>query len=67
MKLINLLNSLFGFFLAVILIIIAAILLGYKSIKVQEREATNYYSVDYNSLKSHDVNNKNAYTLKDGK
>lgn len=67
MKIVNLLNSLFGFFLAVAIIVIVAILLGFKAIKVQEREALNYYTVDHGSLKSHDVNNKNAYTLKDDK
>lgn len=58
--LINILNSLVGFFLAVLIVVIAAGIVGYNAIRVQQSSATTFYSIDSHNLKKNDVANKDA-------
>lgn len=61
--LINILNSLVGFFLAVLLVVIAAGIVGYNAIRVQQSTATTFYSIDSHSLKKNDVANREAIKI----
>lgn len=58
---INILNSLVGFLLAVVLVVVAAGIVGYNAIRVQKSTATTFYSIDSQSLKKSDVSNRDAF------
>ncbi|MDU7693232.1 MAG: DUF4006 family protein [Helicobacter sp.] len=62
---VNLLNSLFGFFLSVILIIILAIVLGFWGISIQRAQATNNYQVDTSKLQTLSTDNAKLYKSKE--
>lgn len=57
---VNILNSLVGFFLAVLIVVAAAAVTGYNAIRVQQSSATTFYTIDTDSLKKSDIENHNA-------
>lgn len=58
---INVLNSLVGFLLAVVLVLVAAGIVGYNAVRIQQSTATTFYSIDSQSLKKNDTANHNAF------
>ena len=60
---INILNSLVGFFLAVLLVVIAAVITGYSALKLQQSSATTFYSIDSNNLKKNYTTNRDAIKI----
>ncbi|RDU72545.1 DUF4006 domain-containing protein [Helicobacter aurati] len=58
---INILNSLVGFILAVLIVVLAAVIVGYNAIRVQQSTATTFYTIDTQSLKKKDGNNHKAF------
>lgn len=60
---INILNSLVGFFLAVLLVVAGAVVVAYNAISIQRSTATTFYSIDTNSLKKIDTANKEAIKI----
>ncbi|RDU61454.1 DUF4006 family protein [Helicobacter sp. MIT 14-3879] len=63
---INILNSLVGFVLAVLIVVAAAAIVGYNAIRVQKSTATTFYTIDSQSLKKKDFNNHQAFqTIKE--
>lgn len=58
---INILNSLVGFVLAVLLVVIAAVIVGYNAIRVQQSTATAFYTIDTQNLKKKDSGNHKAF------
>lgn len=58
---INILNSLVGFLLAVVLVVVAAGIVGYNAVRVQQSTATTFYSIDSHSLKKNDTANRDAF------
>lgn len=60
---INILNSLVGFLLAVLLVVIAAGIVGYNALRVQQSTATEFYSLNSQSLKKNDTANKEAFQV----
>lgn len=59
---VNILNSLVGYVLAVLLVVGAAAIVGYNAIRIQKDTATSYYTIDTQSLHKKDANNRNAIT-----
>ncbi|GAB0172574.1 DUF4006 family protein [Helicobacter trogontum] len=64
---INVLNSLVGFFLAVLLVVIVAAIGGYNAMKIQQSSATTFYSVDSHNLKKNDTANQDAFKIIENK
>lgn len=60
---INILNSLVGFILAVLLVVGAAIIVGYNAIRVQQSTSTAFYTIDTQSLKKKDTANNKAFKI----
>lgn len=60
---INILNSLVGFILAVLLVVGAAIIVGYNAIRVQQSTSTIFYTIDTQSLKKKDAANSKAFKV----
>ncbi|STQ85319.1 DUF4006 family protein [Helicobacter muridarum] len=60
---INILNSLVGFILAVLLVVGAAIIVGYNAIRVQQSTSTTFYTIDTQSLKKKDAANSKAFKV----
>lgn len=58
---INILNSLVGFLLAVLLVVAAACIAGYNAVRVQQSTATTFYSLDSHNLKKNDTTNRDAF------
>ncbi len=58
---INILNSLVGFLLAVLLVVAAAAIAGYNAVRVQQSTSTTFYSIDSHNLKKNDTANKDAF------
>ncbi len=58
---VNILNSLVGFFLAVLIVVIAAVIAGYTAIQIQKFSSTTFYTIDSQNLKKNDVANSNAF------
>lgn len=64
----NILNGLVGFFLAVLLVVAAAVIVGYNAIKIQHNEAQSYYRIDTQILQKNNIKNHEAITdIKDKK
>ncbi|RDU67067.1 DUF4006 domain-containing protein [Helicobacter didelphidarum] len=59
--LINILNSLVGFLLAVLIVVGAAVVTGYNAIRVQKDTATTFYQIDASSLNKNDSANHDAF------
>ncbi|RDU74570.1 DUF4006 domain-containing protein [Helicobacter anseris] len=57
------LNGLFGFLIAVVLVVGLAISLGYVSVLVQQKESTNHYSIDRSAVEMKDTKNTQYYKL----
>lgn len=67
-SLIAVLNSLVGFVLAVVLVLVAAAVVGYNAIRVQKSTATSFYTIDSQSLRKSDGANHQAFqTIQDTK
>lgn len=64
---INILNSLVGFLLAVLIVVIAAVIVGYNAVKIQQSSATTFYSIDSHNLKKNDIANRNAFKITESK
>lgn len=63
---INILNSLVGFLLAVLLVVAAAAITGYNAVRVQQSTSTTFYSIDSQNLKKNDTANRDAFqTIKE--
>lgn len=60
---INILNSLVGFLLAVLIVVGAAVIAGYNAIRVQQSASTTFYSIDAQTLKKNDTANKDAFKV----
>lgn len=60
---INILNSLVGFILAVLLVVAAAVIVGYNAVRVQKSTATTFYSIDTQNLKKIDTKNNKALKI----
>lgn len=60
---INILNSLVGFLLAVLIVVAAAVIAGYSAIRVQQSTSTTFYSIDAQTLKKNDTANKDAFKV----
>ncbi len=60
---INVLNSLVGYFLAVLIVVAGACIVGYNAITIQQSTATSFYSIDTDSLKKIHTDNHNAIKL----
>lgn len=54
---IDILNSIVGFFLAVILVVVGAFIVGYNAINIQQEQATNNYTIDIDKLQKNSVDN----------
>lgn len=59
-KIVNILNSVFGYALAIILVLIGAFIVGYNAIRIQKANSTAYYKIDTSILTTKSLNNKNA-------
>lgn len=57
------LNGLLGFFIAVILVVGSAVVLGYIGIVVQQREADNHYRLDTGAIEMKNIKNSQYYKL----
>ncbi len=58
---INILNSLVGYFLAVVIVVVAAIIAGYTAVQIQKSSSTAFYSIDSQNLKKNDTMNRDAF------
>ncbi|PAF50764.1 hypothetical protein BKH43_04195 [Helicobacter sp. 13S00401-1] len=56
------LNGYVGFIIAVLIVVIGAIIVGWGAIYVQRKNATDYYTINTSSLQMKSVDNKNAIT-----
>lgn len=61
-SIVNVLNGLVGFFLAVILVVVAAVVVGYNAIRIQNNQAESYYKIDTQILQKNSINNHKAIT-----
>lgn len=64
---INILNSLVGFLLAVLLVVAAAAIGGYNAVKIQQSSATTFYSIDSHNLKKNDTANRDVFKIVESK
>ena len=58
---INILNSLVGFLLAVLLVVAAAAITGYNAWRVQSEVANTPYTISTSDLKKNDTQNSSAF------
>ncbi|MWV63064.1 DUF4006 family protein [Helicobacter saguini] len=58
---VNILNSLVGYLLAVLLVVGAAAIVGYNAIRIQSDTATKYYTLDTQDLQKKNTANQNAF------
>lgn len=57
-------NGLFGYLVAVVIVLVAAFCFGYAAIKVEKSQATNYYKIqNQNSVKMKSTSNDKHYEL----
>lgn len=55
------LNGITGLLLAVVLLLVIVFALGYKSILVQQDQATNFYTIDRNAVQMNSADNAQHY------
>lgn len=58
---VNILNSLVGYVLAVLLVVGAAAIVGYNAIRIQKDTATSYYTIDTQELQKKNADNRQAF------
>ncbi|PAF45353.1 DUF4006 family protein [Helicobacter sp. 11S02629-2] len=56
------LNGYTGFIIAVLLVVIGAVIVGWGAIYVQRKNATDYYTINTSSLQMKSVDNSKAIT-----